>query len=128
MKQAKGKYCGDFKPAKTAAHFSPFFGKYARSGGRGTGDASSTDSPASSEAARTAITPATPTRRPTPDKGKKDKGGGKKGFNPDLYESPPQGPPAAKPARTTRAAAPRPPRADAAQPGINLPLSAPRAG
>jgi len=34
-----------------------------------------------------------------PDKDKKDTGGGKKGFNPDLYESPPQeAPPAQAPA------------------------------
>ena len=38
MKQAKGKFCGDFKPAKTPAHFTPFYGKYARGGGRNTGD------------------------------------------------------------------------------------------
>ena len=99
MKQAKGSYCGDFKPAKTAAHFSPFFGKYARSGGRGTGDSPSTDSQFGSGG--TSITPTSPTTPAptTPDKGKKEKGGDKKDFNPDLYESPPQAPPpAAKPA------------------------------
>src|SRR5215203_945955 len=44
MKAIKGKYCGDFKPPKTPAHFSPFFGKYARGGGRNTGTSSTTDS------------------------------------------------------------------------------------
>ena len=51
MKSIKGKFCGGFKPAKTAANFTPFFGKYARGGGRNTGDSSSTD-PSSAAAAR----------------------------------------------------------------------------
>ena len=38
MKAVKGKFCGDFKPPKTPFHSSPFFGKYSRSGGRGTGE------------------------------------------------------------------------------------------
>src|SRR4051794_18985715 len=33
MKQAKGKYCGGFKPPKTPFHATPFFGHYAHSGG-----------------------------------------------------------------------------------------------
>jgi penicillin-binding protein 1A len=97
MKQAKGKFCGDFKPAKTAAHFAPFFGRYARSGGRGTGDSSSTDPRFGNGG--TTITPATPTTPAptTPDTGKKPKSNGKKPFNPDLYESPPQGAPPTQP-------------------------------
>ncbi len=91
MKAVKGKFCGDFKPAKTAAHFTPFFGKYARGGGRNTGD--------SKDAFGNPITPSTGTTTPTtpapsqPDNGEKDNGK----FNPDLYESPPQGEPDAKP-------------------------------
>jgi penicillin-binding protein 1A len=97
MKQAKGKFCGDFKPAKTAAHFAPFFGRYARSGGRGTGDSSSTNPQFGNGG--TTITPATPTTPAptTPDTGKKPKSNGKKPFNPDLYESPPQGAPPTQP-------------------------------
>jgi penicillin-binding protein 1A len=107
MKKAKGKYCGDFKPPKHPMSFSPFFGRYSRSGGRATGPSSTTGqtqfgggtttytpAPAAVVPAPAAAAPAAPT---TPDTGKKDTGGGgKKGFNPDLYESPPQGPPAAE--------------------------------
>ena len=92
MKSVKGKFCGDFKPAKTAAHFTPFFGKYARGGGRNTGDSTRTRSatrsrPRPRRRRRRRPRPRSPTtaRRTT----------GK--FNPDLYESPPQGEPDAKP-------------------------------
>jgi penicillin-binding protein 1A len=105
MKSIKGKFCGDFKPAKTAAHFSPFYGKYARSGGHGTGDSPSTDSQFGSGGS--AITPATPTT-PTPDKGKKPKSDGKKPFNPDLYESPPQAAPPTQAAPNGGVTAPTP--------------------
>ncbi|MEO8688883.1 MAG: transglycosylase domain-containing protein [Solirubrobacteraceae bacterium] len=99
MKQAKGKFCGDFKPAKTAAHFSPFFGKYARGGGPSTGDTSTQDTfgnpitPSTGTTTPTTPAPTTPGTGTGTGTGKKDKGK----FNPDLYESPPQGPPAAKP-------------------------------
>ena len=108
MKSIKGKFCGDFKPAKTAAHFSPFFGKYARSGGRGTGDSPSTDSRFGGGGS--AITPAAPTTPSptTPDNGKKRKSNGKKQFNPDLYESPPQGAPPTQGAPDGGAVAPTP--------------------
>jgi penicillin-binding protein 1A len=100
MKAVKGKFCGDFAPPKTPFHSSPFFGKYSRSGGRGTGDDQSTQQ----------FVPTTPVE-PTPqaeenkpdDKpadngggnngGGNDNGGGNGNFDPDLYESPPQGPP-----------------------------------
>jgi penicillin-binding protein 1A len=91
MKQAKGKYCGAFKPAKTPAHFTPFNGKYARGGGRNTGSDDTTDSFGNSTTPYTA--PTTPTTPAKPDTDKKDSGK----FNPDLYESPPQGEPKAKP-------------------------------
>jgi penicillin-binding protein 1A len=98
MSVAKGKYCGDFPKPKQPIHFSPFFGKYSRSGGRDTGD-SSKDSQFGTGGTNysTPTSPVTPAPS-TPATPKKDKGG-KKGFNPDLYESPPQAPPAApKPA------------------------------
>ena len=38
MTKVKGKFCGDFKPPKEPFHATPFFGKYSRSGGKGTGD------------------------------------------------------------------------------------------
>jgi hypothetical protein len=76
-------------------HFSPFFGHYARSGGRGTGDSSSTDSQFGTGATNTTQAPTIVAPAPT-SPGKKDKGAAKKKFNPDLYESPPQPPPAAQ--------------------------------
>ena len=38
MTKVKGKFCGDFKPPKKPFHATPFFGKYSRSGGKGTGE------------------------------------------------------------------------------------------
>src|SRR4051795_5778814 len=40
MQQAKGSFCGDFKPPLHPAHFAPFFGRSPRSGGRPTGSPS----------------------------------------------------------------------------------------
>ena len=38
MMKVKGKFCGDFKPPTEPFHATPFFGKYSRSGGSGTGE------------------------------------------------------------------------------------------
>jgi penicillin-binding protein 1A len=108
MKKAKGSYCGDFKPPKHPASFSPFFGRYSRSGGRATGPSSTSGqyqfgggtttyapAPAAVAPAPAAVAPA-PAPAAAPETGKKETGGDKKGFNPDLYESPPQAPPAAE--------------------------------
>ena len=97
MKQAKGKYCGDFKPPKTPFSASGFFGKYATTGGGkgnetegGTGDATSA--------------PSLPQGGSTPgnddgndngdgngnDGARRDEGGDDEGFDPDKYEAPPQ--------------------------------------
>ena len=109
MKAVKGKFCGDFKPPKTPFHSSPFFGKYSRGGGRGTGD--STDPSQQQQFVPT--TPAVPTpgeeEKKKPDdggagngqgnngngNGNDGNGGGNGNFDPDLYESPPQGAPPA---------------------------------
>jgi penicillin-binding protein 1A len=100
MLKAKGKYCGDFKPPKVPFHASPFFGRYSRSGGRGTGDSSGLDSQSQYGGTGTTYNPAPVPVAPAPaapTTGKNGKGGGgKKGFNPDLYESPPQAPPSAE--------------------------------
>jgi penicillin-binding protein 1A len=93
MSVAKGKYCGDFKPPKQPMQFSPFFGKYSRSGGRNTGD-SSRNTFGNGGAPYTAPTSPTTPAPTTPGRGKKNKTG-TKGFDPGLYESPPQGPPPA---------------------------------
>src|SRR3569623_593597 len=37
MSKGKGKFCGGFKRPSTPFQASPFFGRYSRSGGRGTG-------------------------------------------------------------------------------------------
>jgi penicillin-binding protein 1A len=96
MKQAKGKFCGDFKPAKTPPQFTPFHGKYARGGGRNTGGDSTTDAFGNSTSPDPAATTPTTPAPTTPDTNKQDKPDKGK-FNPDLYESPPQGaPPTAK--------------------------------
>jgi penicillin-binding protein 1A len=105
MKAVKGKFCGDFKPPKTPFQSSPFFGKYSRSGGSGTGSDNSTGT--NPYSAPQPIAPAPE----SDEKSKRDDGndgGGNNGggngngngngndngaFDPDLYESPPQGPP-----------------------------------
>jgi penicillin-binding protein 1A len=102
MSKVKGKFCGDFPAPKTPFQASPFFGRYSHSGGRGTGDLSGTGSQSqygtgTSTGTGTTYTPPPVPVTPAPaapDTGGKGKSGGKKGFNPDLYESPPQGPPA----------------------------------
>src|SRR3954468_9379054 len=58
MLKAKGKYCGDFKPPKTPFQASPFFGRYSRSGGRGTGNSTGTDSQSQFGGTATTYTPA----------------------------------------------------------------------
>jgi penicillin-binding protein 1A len=104
MKTAKGGYCGDFKKPTQPFQGAPFFGKYSRSGGRGTGDSSGDQS---GQNGGYYAPPTAP--RPAPERGKRGGGGGKGGgrdngrgndggggggeFDPDLYESPPQGSP-----------------------------------
>ena len=109
MKAVKGKFCGDFKPPKTPFHSSPFFGKYSRGGGRGIG-ASTTQPGATQQFVPAPVAPVP--AAPAPDdnsgggngngngRGNRGNGNGNgggngtTGFDPDLYESPPQGAPA----------------------------------
>jgi penicillin-binding protein 1A len=97
MTKVKGKFCGDFKPPKEPFHASPFFGKYSRSGGRNTGVDQQSDGSqfyAPTTPAPTTPAPTTPDTKKKPDTGNGNgKGNGKGKFNPDLYESPPQGAP-----------------------------------
>jgi len=67
MKQAKRGYCGEFKRPDHPFQASPFYGKYSRTGAKGTVE---TDAPA--------------TNAPAPT------GGSEPTYDPDLYESPPQ--------------------------------------
>jgi penicillin-binding protein 1A len=114
MKKARGKYCGDFAPAKQPMAFSKFFGKYASGKGGDTGPGG----PTTPYAPSTSPTPGAPTGGATPgpaDQGK-DNGGGNgggngngNGYNPDLYESPPQQAPTAPPATNPQGGAGAPP-------------------
>ena len=108
MKAIKGRFCGDFKPPKEPFQSSPFFGKYSRSGGRGTGQ----DDDPQQQFAPTPVAP-TPEAEKKPDDGGAGNnapadngngnddgngggnGGGNGNFDPDLYESPPQDAPPA---------------------------------
>jgi penicillin-binding protein 1A len=87
MKAAKGKFCGEFKPPVVPARFSPFFGKYSRMGGNETDD---------EQGGGTQFGPGP--AAPSPKDKRKGDGGDKKkdkgNFDPDSYESPPQGSPA----------------------------------
>ena len=92
MKQAKGGYCGDFPTPKEPMAFTKFYGKYA-SGQANTGTGSYDDG------TYTAPTYAAPTTETDPsveqDSADNDvSGGGGGGYDPDLYESPPQEAPA----------------------------------
>jgi penicillin-binding protein 1A len=97
MKEAIGKYCGDFKPPSTPFQSSPFFGKYASGkGGISSDDDDTYDSTGP-------VTPVDPV--PSPEEPEEDANGdgggeepsnggqgdgGEEGFDPDAYEAPPQ--------------------------------------
>ncbi|MGH2968969.1 MAG: transglycosylase domain-containing protein [Solirubrobacteraceae bacterium] len=89
MKQAKGGYCGGFKPPETPFQASAFFGKYATSGGGKGNDTEGGIDPSLAPPA-----PVEPTAEPdvNGDEGRSGNGGGKgqDEFDPDAYESPPQ--------------------------------------
>ena len=67
MSRVKGKFCGDFKQPKEPFHATPFFGKYSRSGGKGTG---TDDQQSGGSQFYSPTTPTTPTT-PAPDTDKK---------------------------------------------------------
>ncbi|HYP47358.1 MAG TPA: transglycosylase domain-containing protein [Thermoleophilaceae bacterium] len=83
MVVAKGNDCSDFPMPKEPARFTPFFGKFSSTGGRGTGGYYSSESSGSQDA------PATP--------GADTGGEGNGEFDPRLYESPPQEAPDTQP-------------------------------
>ena len=94
MKKAKGSYCGQFPTPKEPARFTPFFGKFSRTGTRQ--DPYQTVYPSA-----TTVAPKPDTGENTggqspgtaPDATAPTQGGGGAEFDPDLYESPPQEPP-----------------------------------
>jgi len=106
MKRAKGGFCGDFPQPKHPAQFSRFLGKYATSGAPGAEtdddgnpipqDPTATTTPGADGTTPTPEATSTPA---TPDNGGGNGGGnggddtGGQGYDPALYESPPQGDP-----------------------------------
>jgi penicillin-binding protein 1A len=83
MGRIKGSFCGDFAPPKTPFVSTPFYGKYAKSGGALTGGGDSTTTDPSTVVPQTTPTPDS-TGGTAPDTG---------GFDPGQYEAPPQPPP-----------------------------------
>src|SRR3954449_13622407 len=75
MTKVKGKFCGGFAKPKEPFHATPFFGKYSRSGGKGTGE---DDQQSDGSQFYSPTTPTAPAPAPTtPDTGKKpDTGNG----------------------------------------------------
>jgi penicillin-binding protein 1A len=92
MKEAKGSFCGDFKPPKEPFQASPFFGEYASTGSGGDGDTDDTLTDPSTVAPAPAEPEAEPEVEPEPDAGGEGGDNGA-GFDPEQYESEPQGPP-----------------------------------
>jgi penicillin-binding protein 1A len=87
MKVAKGGFCGDFEQPTEPFQPQPFFGKYSATGTRSDNNYDYTDPNG------TQTTPGTT----TPDTGKKDNGNGDKAYDPNMYETQPQGSPDAGP-------------------------------
>jgi penicillin-binding protein 1A len=85
MRQAVGGYCGDFPQPKEPATFTPFFGEFSKTGSSSSNYSYGTDPQAPADPSTGA---ATPEATAAPDTGDQDEG-----FDPDLYESPPQGSP-----------------------------------
>jgi len=86
MKEAKGKFCGDFADPTVPFTATPFFGEYASTGKVSEDDDEGLD-------------PTLPEdKKPKPeDKPESGTGGDDEGFDPDAYESPPQPSPDAGP-------------------------------
>jgi penicillin-binding protein 1A len=101
MKQARGHYCGEFPEPKHPFVSHPFFGRYSTTGGRTpsgsvSGPVGTTPTTPGITAPTTPTTPTTPTPV-TPPATTPDNGGTTKGtFDPNQYETPPQGPPKTK--------------------------------
>jgi penicillin-binding protein 1A len=94
MKKAVGKYCGDFKKPTEPFQSQPFLGHYAREGGKD--DEKDGDDPSSSQG----TAPGTQGTDDNSTGGNTDNGDRKKpeatgdaNFDPNAYESPPQGDP-----------------------------------
>ena len=86
MKSIIGGYCGPFALPKEPFQSKPFFGTYSSTGGNRLG--------LHDQSPSATATPSAPIATPTP---QQDNTGGGTKFNPDAYESPPQGPPKTQP-------------------------------
>jgi penicillin-binding protein 1A len=90
MRKAKGGFCGSFKQPTEPFNSQPFFGHYSRSGK----DETKSDDPAEEDGL-----PTTPPQQAPEDNGGGNGGAGGAGgnddaaFDPNQYETPPQGPP-----------------------------------
>jgi len=93
MKQAKGSFCGDFKPPKEPFQTSPFFGEYASTGGGDDDEGDTFEDPSAAPPPET--DEAEPEEEPEPESNGNGNGNGDEGagFDPEQYESEPQPPP-----------------------------------
>ena len=93
MKQAKGSFCGDFKPPKEPFQASPFFGEYASTGGGDDDEGGTFEDPSAAPPPET--DEAEPEEEPEPESNGNGNGNGDEGagFDPEQYESEPQPPP-----------------------------------
>jgi penicillin-binding protein 1A len=96
MKQAKGKFCGDFPKPKVPFSPQPFFGKYSRSGGKSRNQNQNGTLPGGQQQPGAQQTPGDNGKgngNGNGGQGTNNKNGGGTKYPPDAYESPPQGAP-----------------------------------
>jgi penicillin-binding protein 1A len=99
MKAASGKFCGSFPKPKTPFSAQPFQGHYAGEAGKGSKDDHNSQGDSTTPGTTTGTggtTDTTTTDTGTDnggDTGKKKSDTGGNGFDPNQYETPPQGPP-----------------------------------
>jgi penicillin-binding protein 1A len=91
MKKAVGSYCGDFKRPKNPFNGQPFLGRYAREGGKG--DQGVDGNGGQVPAPGTETVPGNGGGGNVPDTNRGGTGNEDAAFNPDQYETPPQGAP-----------------------------------
>ena len=91
MKRAKGRFCGDFEQPKQRFEASPFYGRYATGRARPTTTDGSYSYDGQSTVPPTTHSAPVPAA-PQPQAPAEQQGAGE-GFDPELYESPPQGAP-----------------------------------
>jgi penicillin-binding protein 1A len=90
MKSIIGGFCGAFPLPKEPFQSTPFFGEYSTTGGSKLGYGTGTDS-TTTPTTPTTPAPAAPTPPPETQQPTSPSGGAQ--YDPEQYESPPQGPP-----------------------------------